>query len=82
MMRLSLWTGARLVLLVLLGVGLGWPRIAAVAKVARETTALHGEERVNGNLSEVYAHGLDLISQRDVPSGTTLYFGYDGLGST
>ncbi len=40
------------------------------------------EERVNGVLARVYNYGLDLISQRDVASGTTLYFGYDGLGST
>ncbi len=35
-----------------------------------------------GILSRPYTYGLDLISQRDVASGTALYFGYDGLGST
>jgi RHS repeat-associated protein len=40
------------------------------------------EERVNGNLSKVYAYGLDLIAQHDTASSSTLYFGYDGLGST
>jgi RHS repeat-associated protein len=34
------------------------------------------------NLAKVYTYGLDLISQRDAASSTTLYFGYDGLGST
>jgi RHS repeat-associated protein len=40
------------------------------------------EERVNGSLSRVYAYGLDLMAQRDVASGATLYFGYDGLANT
>ncbi len=39
------------------------------------------EEHVNGTLSKVYAYGLDLISQRDVTTSDTWYFGYDGLGS-
>ncbi|MCS7337570.1 MAG: hypothetical protein NZ739_04945, partial [Verrucomicrobiae bacterium] len=33
-------------------------------------------------LARVYTYGLDLISQREVPSGTIYYFIYDGHGST
>ena len=44
-----------------------------------------GEEWVVGggstNLSRVYAHGLDLISQRII-GGSVTYYGYDGHGST
>ena len=35
----------------------------------------------SANLSRVYAHGLDLISQR-VIGGATSYYGFDGHGST
>ena len=34
------------------------------------------------NLAKVYTYGLDLISQRDVSTGTRTYYGYDGNGNT
>jgi RHS repeat-associated protein len=34
------------------------------------------------NLSKVYSYGLQLISQRQVSSGTVNFYGYDGHGST
>jgi RHS repeat-associated protein len=39
------------------------------------------EERQGSNLIRVYNYGLSLISQRQVASGTTNYYGYDGHGS-
>ena len=36
---------------------------------------------VSTNLTRVYNYGLSLISQRQVPSGTVSYYGYDGHGS-
>ena len=39
------------------------------------------EYQITG-LSRVYNYGLDLISQRQVSSGTVSYYGYDGHGST
>jgi RHS repeat-associated protein len=39
------------------------------------------EYQITG-LNRVYNYGLDLISQRQVSSGTVSYYGYDGHGST
>ncbi|MGH9226665.1 MAG: RHS repeat-associated core domain-containing protein [Acidimicrobiales bacterium] len=39
------------------------------------------DELVGGMLSKTYAYGLDLISQREMPSRTTSWYGYDGHGS-
>lgn len=36
---------------------------------------------VGTNLSKLYNYGLNLISQRQVPSGTISFYGYDGHGS-
>jgi len=48
------------------------------AQVVEELTVSGGAT----NLSKIYTYGMDLISQRQAPSGTVHFFGYDGLGST
>lgn len=40
------------------------------------------EEKTGASLTRTYTYGLDLISQRDVSSGTQNYYGYDGNGNT
>ncbi len=40
------------------------------------------EEYQGSSLSKVYNYGLNLISQRQVSSGTVSYYGYDGHAST
>jgi RHS repeat-associated protein len=40
------------------------------------------EEKTGASLTRTYAYGLDLISQRDVSSGTKNYYCYDGNGNT
>jgi RHS repeat-associated protein len=39
------------------------------------------EEKTGATLTRVYCYGLDLISQREVSTGATYYFGYDGNGN-
>ncbi len=40
------------------------------------------EEKAGVTLTKTYTYGLDLISQRDVGTGTKNYYGYDGNGNT
>ena len=48
------------------------------AQVIEELTVSGGTT----NLAKSYTYGLDLISQRQVASGTTSFYGYDGNGNT
>ncbi|MCS7090334.1 MAG: RHS repeat-associated core domain-containing protein [Verrucomicrobiota bacterium] len=52
---------------------------------SRYVQVLEEHESIGGGaptLKRVYNYGLDLIRRREVPSGTTYYFIYDGHGST
>jgi len=52
--------------------------LTGYAQVLEEHESISGQ---SATLSRVYNYGLDLVSQRQMPSGTTHFYGHDGQGS-